>query len=282
VDYNFGTLLRDSDHIIALCELHRAVLLKRLPSAAGKTVLIPPPPNIRMCTDYVGARHRGRQILGVKPDDFVIAFMGYVYPRKGVETLLQALQIVCRQRNNVRLVVIGGKIELAVANRSSYAEQMYRLSKELGVDDKTTWTGEFKWDEEYASLYLNAADACVLPFNEGVHLHDSSFGSVAAHGLPIITTHGPGLDQPIIHNENVLLFPPKDAKALAHAIMRLLEDPDHCRHLRVGAKKLAQEWFSWDSAIDRTVATFGLAAQSEPSYERSADVKVGPILGSSK
>ncbi len=266
VVYNSGTLLRDSDRVIVMCGLHRAVMLQELPSVASKTVLIPPPPNIHMCTDEVAARHRGRQMLGVKPDDFVIAFMGYVYPKKGVETLLRAFQAVCRQRHNVRLLIIGGKIGLAVPDRSSYVERMSQLSKELEVDEKITWTGEFKWDAEDASLYLNAADACVLPFNEGVHFNNSSFSAVAAHGLPIITTRGLELDQPIIHNENVLLCPPKDVEALAEAITRLLDNPDLCKHLRAGAKALAREWLSWNRAIDRTVDTLCVKPPGKPTH----------------
>jgi glycosyltransferase involved in cell wall biosynthesis len=257
VDYEFGTLLRDSDRVVVLCEYHRAVLSERFSGTRGKSILIPPPPNMRVAPENNGAsRRRGREMLGVKDDEFVIAYIGYIYAKKGVETLLEAFKIVRNKRANIRLVMIGGGIDAKIPNASSYCDRVYELSKQLGIDAKVVWTGEYTWDSEDASLYLHAADACVLPFNQGVHLNNSSFASAAAHGLPIITTRGSMLDQPFIDNENVLLCAPRDPGAMADAMMLLMDNPDVCRRLRRGVRILAQEWFSWDKAIDRTIATF--------------------------
>jgi len=261
VSYNFGTLLRDSDRIVVLCEGHRAILSKQLSGLMNKSVLSPPPPNMLICPENNGAaREYGRRALGVKGNDFVIAYLGYIYPRKGVETLLRAFQIVSRRRNNVRLVVIGGKIDMEFPNRPSYVQEMYQLSIDLRIDDKVTWAGEYKWDEYEASVYLHAADACVLPFDDGVQLNNSSFSSVAAHALPIITTQGEMLEAPFVDRENVFLCPPRNPRAVADAITLLMDNPDLCRRLRTGARNLAQEWFSWEKAIDCTMATFGVDA----------------------
>jgi len=271
VAYSSGTLLRDSDQVIVLCERHRAMLIEEWPKVSGKTVLIPPPPNIRICTDgEMAARNDGRDKLGVDRSDFLIAFLGYIYPIKGVETLLHAFQMVSRQRSNVRLLFIGGKCDLDVEGGSSYMEQIQDLARRLGVADKTTWTGAFKSEDEEASRYLQAADACVLPFLEGVQLNNSSFSSMATHGLPIITTQGPVLDKQFIHNENVLLCPPRDHEALAKAIMLLMDNPELCKRLRIGARKLAQEWFSWEKAIDRTLMTLDIRLPQQTFLEANS------------
>jgi hypothetical protein len=70
VTYSSGTLLRDSDQIIALCKRHRDMLITEWPHVQSKTTIIPPPPNIRVCPDSASeARQRGRAILGLPPDD---------------------------------------------------------------------------------------------------------------------------------------------------------------------------------------------------------------------
>ena len=97
------------------------------------------------------------------------------------------------------------------------------------------------------------ADACVLPFDAGVTLARSSFAAAAAHGLPIVTTKGNSLESPFVDHKNVLLCPPKDPKALGIAIESLMRNPDLRRRLREGAFELAQEWFSWDKAVGRTI-----------------------------
>jgi glycosyltransferase involved in cell wall biosynthesis len=255
VGHNSGTLLRDSDHLIVLCEGHRTVLADEAPQARSRIVVIPPAPNVRVSSEPPElARRQGRAKLGVGADDFVIAFFGYVYPKKGIETLLEAFQIVRRERRQARLVFIGGTIDLDAEVSGRYWNDMQRLSTDLGVADRTIWTGAFKSDGDEPSLYLRAADVCVLPLHGGVQLNNSSFSAMAAHGIPIVTTRGPMTDHAFVDRENVLLCEPRDPAALAKAIGALMEDEDLRQRLHVGVTKLAHEWLSWDEAIARTTA----------------------------
>ena len=255
VAYSSGTLLRDSDSVIALCERHRAMLVHEWGPVNGKVKLIPPPPNLHIASNTSGiARTRGRERLGLTPDDFVITFFGYLYPIKGIDTLLRAFAEVSVQRPHAKLLFIGGKVDLAVEGGASYFDEMQLLAKQLQIDQRTKWTGSFKSEEEEASLYLHASDVCVLPFLEGVQLNNSSFASMVAHGLPILVTRGPMMDRAFVHGENVLTFAPKDTHALTSLLLEVMDDADLRERLRAGALKLADEWFSWDSAVERTLA----------------------------
>ena len=65
VDYHFGTLLRDSTRLICLSENHRTKHAARLPGVLKKSVVIPPPPLLTLCSDGpIAARQRGRAALG--------------------------------------------------------------------------------------------------------------------------------------------------------------------------------------------------------------------------
>jgi len=259
VAYGSGTLLRDSDHVIALCEGHRTALADEWPRVLEKTVVIPPSPNVLVCPEDDGkARSRGRTRLGFGAEEFVIAFFGYVYPKKGIETLLEAFQIVRQDRGKARLVFIGGTIDLDAEISGRYWDEMQRLSRELGVADKTTWTGAFKSGGDEGSLYLRAADVCVLPLLKGVQLNNSSFSAMAAHGMPIVATRGTATDQVFVDGENVLLCEPRNAAALANKINALMDSEQLRERLRSGVSKLAQEWLSWDKGIARTLAVLGV------------------------
>jgi glycosyltransferase involved in cell wall biosynthesis len=79
-------------------------------------------------------------------------------------------------------------------------------------------------------LYLRAADVLVLP-NSGrfaISRHYTSpmklFEYMAA-GRPMVASDLPSLREVLNHEENALLVPPEDPKALAQAIIRLLTDP---------------------------------------------------------
>lgn len=254
VAYSSGTLLRDSDTIIALCERHRAMLIKEWAPVVDKVALIPPPPNLFVASNVSGvARERGRKRLGATSGEFVVTFFGYLYPIKGIETLLRAFAIVSSQRPEVRLLFIGGKVGLDVEGGASYFDEMQALARDLHIDAQTTWTGAFKSEEEDASLLLHASDVCVLPFLEGVQLNNSSFASMVAHGLPIIVTRGPLMDQAIVDGENVLGCEPKDHKEIARLILQVMDRAELRARLRSGALKLAAEWFSWDTATEKTL-----------------------------
>jgi glycosyltransferase involved in cell wall biosynthesis len=254
LDYKYGTLLRDSDRLIVVSERARAGLAARFAGVDDKSVVIPTPPLLRMSPEDNGAaRQRWREYFGIKPADLMFAYFGYIYPGKGVETLFKAFKIASSQRSNIRLIMVGGDIQLR--NHSSYIREIHRMPEEMGIDDKVKWTGGYAWNSDEASGYLRAADVCVLPFDTGVSLHNSSFAAAAAHGLPVITTRGEILEQPFIHQKNVFLCPPKNPEAMALAMGTLIDNPEIRQDHRLGALELAREWYSWDTATERTIAT---------------------------
>jgi polysaccharide biosynthesis protein PslF len=261
IDYTYGVLLRDSNRVIVLSESHKVALANHFSKLDQKCVLIPPPPTIKLLPDNGGeTRSRGRASLGVKDGDFLIVYYGYVYPSKGVETLLQAFKNIVRCKSTARLAIIGGVLEHLWGDSSPksnrYVEELQSLPVRLGIADRIIWTGACAPEGDDGSLYLRAADACVLPFDKGVYLNNSSFAVAAAHGLPIITTMGSMVETPLVHGSNVILCPPKDPTMLTGAIELLIHNGDMRRRLQNGARTLAREWFSWDRATDRLIESF--------------------------
>jgi glycosyltransferase involved in cell wall biosynthesis len=201
--------------------------------------------------------------LNVNQDEFLLAFFGYIDRNKGIETLFKAVQLVSANGHNVRVVMIGGgrgSTQPASNQRArtvlAYEQEMLRCPEQLGIGTKVIRLNGYDSDSDEGSLYLHAADACVLPFDQGVTLNRSSFAAAAAHGLPIISTQGEKLESAFKDQQNVSLVRPGDAQALARAIQSLIRDPALQRQLRKGAAQLADEWFSWERAVERTIQTF--------------------------
>jgi len=258
VDYSFGTLLRDSDSLIVLSRIHGDWLSECFGAANQKTVLIPPPPIMKMCQDDATvARERGRKGLHLAPEEFVFAYLGYVYPGKGVETLLHAFQKVSQKYSNARLLILGGTIAREFPDRPGYVKEILELPKKLAIDEKVIWLGQYDWDSDQASTCLRSVDACVIPVDGGVQLNNSSFAAAVAHALPVIATRGTVLEDAFLDRENVLLCLPKNAEGLAHTMETLISNPDLARRLRKGSLEMAAEWFSWTKAMDRTISVLG-------------------------
>jgi FkbM family methyltransferase len=255
VDWLFGTLLKDSARVIVLSSPHRDRLQLHDADVKAKTIILPPPPLIRICQDPPSmVRKKVREHIGATEDDFVLVYWGYIYPGKGVETLLRAFRSVSKQHPNARLAFVGGKLEITGHGQScaEYFDMVQRLPEELGIADKVVWTGNFTWDDDMGSQYLHGGDACVLPFDYGVTLNNSSLAAASTHGLPVIsTTLSKGRDEALEHGKNIYLCRPRDPEILAEAIQLFIEDPALRERLRQGAQHLAQRWYSWDINTQR-------------------------------
>jgi glycosyltransferase involved in cell wall biosynthesis len=261
--YGYGTILSASDRVIILSETHRALLARYDAGAAERCVLIPPPSIPRFHAEPEGeARRRGREALRVPADAFLLAYFGYLYPNKGVETLLRAFAAVAARRPAARLAVVGGVNEpvLKTAGRPRYAQELHELARDLGVADRAVWTGYVPGDTDDLSRYLRAADAAVLPYDSGAFLNNSSLAAAVSHGLPTVTTRGEILEAPLVGGANVLLCPPKDPQAVADAVESLMDSAALRDRLREGALTLAREWFSWERVLGRTLEAFGAPA----------------------
>ena len=247
----YGTLLRDSNRVITLSEHHAEVFRNVHASVGTRITVIPAPPILPVAREIQpgSARQRGRSVLGLTATAPVLAYFGNVYWMKGIDTLLTAFATL---PPDTHLLIIGGSSDKV------YLDVLHSLSRHSGGSERVIWLGYC--EDAIASLYLQAADVCVLPFNDGVRLNNSSFSVAASHGLPIVTTRGESLESPFLDGENVRLCPPKDPAALAMAITKLIHSPETRRHLATGALQLAGEHFSWDQVIDKTLNTLNLAA----------------------
>jgi glycosyltransferase involved in cell wall biosynthesis len=269
--YGFGTLLRDSDAVIALCGYHLERLCEEDPTIERKGLLIPPPANVSVVADDDGAlRSCSRQAISAPANAFVVGYLGYLYPVKGVETLLRAMASLVSQKLTVRLVILGGSPDVAGIDGGtvSYYDQMQQLAVDLGLSGVTTWAGSFSAVDDDIAASIHAADVFVLPFDNGIHLNNSSLATLASYGVPIVATKQ-HTDRALVDQENILLCPPRDPAAIAEAIKKLMDHPDLAARLRVGARALARDNFSWDAALQRTLNSLVPTSARESSrFER--------------
>ncbi len=114
VNATYGTFLRDSTSIIALSERHIEAFERAQPGVRAKTALIPAPPIMRVCSANDGdARRRGRRKLAVSEEEIILIYFGFIYPSKGLETLLRAFGQIPVLDAGLRLVIVGDSLDAA-------------------------------------------------------------------------------------------------------------------------------------------------------------------------
>jgi glycosyltransferase involved in cell wall biosynthesis len=200
-------------------------------------------------------RLQQRARWGVGPDEWLMAYFGFLNANKGGETLVRCLAELVRAGRPARLLMVGGQTGASDPTNVAYLAHVRELIKELGLEERVGWTGFTAPAEVSANLL--AADCAVLPYREGASLRHGSLMAALAHGLPIVTTLAPmgseaappalGSAFPTLRDgESALLVPADDPRAAAAAVVRALTEPGLARRLSDGARALSHH-FAWDA-----------------------------------
>jgi phosphatidylinositol alpha-mannosyltransferase len=199
-----------------------------------------------------------------------ILFVGRLEPRKGLIPLLKAFRIVRKAGCDCRLLVVGsGPLERE-------ARRYVMTRRLLGVE----FLGRVS-DQEKVQLF-KTADVYVSPATGR-----ESFGIVLleamASGTAVVCSDIHGYKGVVRRDEQALLVPPGDQRALAEAILRLVVDPALRARLGSSGLERARE-FGWDRIAARVEAYYGfvirrLAAQGSLPPHFTAEVPPDPRTG---
>jgi glycosyltransferase involved in cell wall biosynthesis len=144
-----------------------------------------------------------------------LLFVGFVRPEKGVEVLVDAFDLLRKERP-LKLTLAGG------VDRASGATRL--LERRLAASpyrDEITMTGPLEFGEKVFDLY-RTHDVFVLPsLSEGT---PRTLVEARALGCPVVASRVGGIPTSVADGCDGLLVPPRDPQALAAAIRRVLDD----------------------------------------------------------
>ena len=151
-----------------------------------------------------------RAQYGIAEDSVIGMFHGRLDPEKGLDTLLEAVTQI--KERNFRLVLVGRGSE-------EYTAHLKQTVQEKGIAEKVVFAGFV----HPVLPYVAAADFGILAstVQEGCPLSPQEYMS---QGRPVVVTGNGGQREYVVQEQNGLLVPPGDAKALAEALARLVDD----------------------------------------------------------
>ncbi|MBD2500122.1 glycosyltransferase family 4 protein [Anabaena azotica] len=187
------------------------------------------------------ARQAARAELGIDQDAKVVLYVGRFDPRKGIETVVRAVnESELRNSGKLKLIIGGGSTPGNSDGRER--DRIEGIVQELGMSDIVSFPGRL--NQDILPSYYAAADVCVVPS------HYEPFGLVAiesmSSGTPVVASDVGGLQFTVISEKTGLLAPPKDVAAFKTAIDRILLNPEWRDELGLAARRHTTEKFSWD------------------------------------
>jgi glycosyltransferase involved in cell wall biosynthesis len=167
---------------------------------------------------------------------------------KGVGEFVEAARILRKRGIAARFVLAG---EPDRANPSAVpADRIAEWVREGAVE-------HLGWVEDMPKLLGESHIVCLPSFyGEGI---PKSLIEAAAAGRPIVTTDTPGCREIVHHEDNGLLVPPRNARAVAEALVRLIENPGLRQRMGVRGRIRAEQEFGLDRVIDQTLAIYAEA-----------------------
>jgi glycogen(starch) synthase len=168
---------------------------------------------------------------------------GRVQYEKGFQVLAQAMALLRGRVPGIRCVIAG---------RGSYLPELQSQVDIEGVSDLVNLAG-FVPDDELRSL-LHRAGCVVIP-----SLYEP-FGIVAleslAAGAPTVAARTGGLAEIIEGTDAALLFEPGNARQLAAAIERVLNESALANDMQNRGRDVLRSRFSWDAIATSTTAVY--------------------------
>lgn len=234
-----GQILKKAKRIIATTPNY--VTESQIPKKyRDKISIVPNFVDINRFTPLIYGR-RIRQQHNIDEKRKVVYFLGRLVPYKGVDYLIKAYAEVKKAVPDSTLIITG---------RGPLESELRRLAADLKVEDVIF----VQVSEEDIPEYYAACDLFVLPSVTRAEAFGIALAEAMACGKAVITTNISGM--PYVVGEAGLTVPPKDEKALATAIIKLLKDDNLRKELGSKARERVEEEFNQDYVTEKILGIY--------------------------
>jgi glycogen(starch) synthase len=239
-------LIASADSIVALTCSERDLIATYCPAARHRVRVVGN--GIDDCAEARAAAYRPRE--GGAP---LVLYTGRFVERKGVRELLGAIPQVLERAPHTRFVLAGG-------HRHCSGEEMARYWLPAGFEPDreqvhfTGWLAPNQLGQWYGHADVLAVPSWYEPF--GMVVLEGML-----YGLPIAAAAVGGPAEILKHEHTGLLFPPRDAGALAHALLRLVEAPWLRRRLGQAAAYEVRRTWLYSRIMEQMMTVYDEAAQ---------------------
>lgn len=190
----------------------------------------------------------------VDEDENLILFFGRIWEYKGLEYLIRAEPMITSEIPRARIAVAGEGADFEPYRRLMIHPERFIVLNEYVSDAMRARL--FRQASVVALPYVEASQSGVVPI-------------AYRFGKPVVATRVGGLPAAIEDGRTGYLVPPRDEKALAEAIIRLLRNPQQRREMGVRARQKINTEAAPELIAAKTLAVYQEAI-SAPDTARIA------------
>ena len=179
-----------------------------------------------------------REKNGIRKDDIVLFFMGWLYHFSGLKEVAIELSKIKEKNPNIKLLIVGD---------GDAFDELQMIREQYGLHDKLIMTGRQPFED--IPKFIASADICILPAYNNEIMKDIvpiKMYEYMAMSKPVITTELPGIMKEF-GKDNGVVYVDRPEDVVAKAI-ELVQNGDV---ERLGSKaRHFVEKYSWDNITD--------------------------------
>ena len=238
--------IRHAAHVITDSNSARKEIIARYGVPEAKISAIPIGPGAGASPISTEEGRAALSALGLSPSKPYLLAVGNLQPRKNLERLIQAFQVLVRDRgHDIDLVIVGPK--------RFHADLIVDAARSLA--DRVHFTG-YITDAQLAACYRCCTTFVFPSLYEGFGLPALE---AMAQGAPVACSNAGAL--PEVCGQAALYFDPRSVEAIVDAIDEMLNDEGLRRRLTEAGLSRARE-FSWRRTAELTVEIYRRVASS--------------------
>ena len=249
--HDVSPLNKSGLHNLLSAIIYKSVNILIVHSAKNKQMLLEKislnPDRIRVVphgnfNDYVPTepltKNQARKYFGLNNRGKVLLFFGFIKEYKGLDMLLEAVEIASKSIDELTLIIAGAAESKKLVD--SYKKMISGLPKNVNV----IYHSEFIHHDKVANYFI-ACDILILPYK--IISHSGVLHLAYSFGRPIIGTRVGDFEEFIEDGKSGILTSINDSQGVADAILRFYSNPENVDKMSLYAQKLNDTKFSWEN-----------------------------------
>ena len=185
--------------------------------------------------------------FNIRSFDKIVGCVGNINPIKGYEYFIQSVDIIKKELDGVKVVIVGAILD----TQKHYYQKLQTLVSSLGMEQDIIFTGK----RDDISQVLSMFDVFVLPsVAEGTPI---VILEVMAMEKPIVATDVGAVSEQMVDGDTGIIVPPKNHKAIAEAVIYLLEHPEARIKMGEKGRERVKEMFSLERCVEEHRKLYG-------------------------
>ncbi len=184
-----------------------------------------------------GRRVRANYGLADRP---VVVCVSRLMPRKGQDTMIEAMPLIKRKVPDAALLIVGG---------GPYKPKLEELVAKNGLHNDVVLTGTVPWAELPA--HYAAGDVFAMPCrtrNRGLDVEGLGivYLEASATGLPVVAGDSGGAPDAVVEGETGYVVRGGDPAAAAQRVAALLQDPEGSAAMGARGREWIERYWRWE------------------------------------